>query len=314
MPSPPALITLFFTPHFRTLPIHSTLIKTSRRWFPSSCLSASAILVTLCLPFALVPYYLLAKEPSSSMPSIRQAGQLAGIFEALQVGNTDSDVDSGKGFRTDSWLNFARVCMIVLILHSIVLWVAQAKDISLRALGIRREGRAKAQRWLSVCFWVLVTGIACIGGRFADKLAWVGSACVISVGWLIPGKSYVPYFVTPKLRRFSAAIVFIKTFHVANPLSIVFPAGNNPYQAVSDIAAGSLFGEEGPVQTGAQGDQDTMRDPSIDVLLARKERQLQKRRTGRRMWQDLIVFLGILPMGIFTVFWCIGVAIGLIPA
>lgn len=57
-----------------------------------------------------------------------------------------------------------------------------------------------------------------------------------------------------------------------------------------------------------------MRDPSIDVLLARKERQLQKRRTGRRMWQDLIVFLGILPMGIFTVFWCLGVAIGLIPA
>lgn len=187
---PQALITLFFTPHIRTLPIHSTLIKTSRRWFPSSCLSASGILVTLCLPFALVPYYLLAKEPSSSMPSLRQAGQLAGIFEALQVGNTDSDADPGsnKGFRTDSWLNFARVCMVVLILHSVVLWVAHAKDISLRALGIRREGRAKAQRWLSVCFWVLVTGIACIGGRFADTLAWIGAACVISVGWLIPGE------------------------------------------------------------------------------------------------------------------------------
>lgn len=144
--------------------------------------------MTLCLPFALVPYYLLAKEPRSSMPSIGQAGRLAGIFDALQVGIADSDGDSASGFKTDSWLNFARVCMVVLILHSIVLWVAQAKDISLRALGIRREGRAKAQRWLSVCFWILVTGIACIGGRFADKLEWIGSACVISVGWLIPGK------------------------------------------------------------------------------------------------------------------------------
>lgn len=200
-----ALIALFFTPHIRTLPIHSTLVKTSRRWFPSSCLAASGILVMLCLPFALVPYYLLAKESSSSMPSIGQAGRLAGIFEALQVGNTGSNGDSasGKGFKTDSWLNFARVCMVVLILHSIVLWVAQAKDISLRALGIRREGRAKAQRWLSVCFWILVTGIACIGGRFADKLEWIGSACVISVGWLIPGR---PEEVLPCHLRLTADV------------------------------------------------------------------------------------------------------------
>lgn len=60
--------------------------------------------------------------------------------------------------------------------------------------------------------------------------------------------------------------------------------------------------------------QNIMQDPSMDILLARKERQLQKRRTGRRMWQDLIVFLGILPISMFTVFWCIGVAVGLIPA
>lgn len=148
------------------------------------------MLVVLCLPFALVPYYLLVKEPSSSMPSIREAGRLAGIFEALQVGNTGHDGNpvAGKGFQTDGWLNFARVCMVVLILHSLVLWISQAKDISLRALGIRREGRAKAQRWLSVVFWVVVTGIACIGGKFADKVEWIGAACVISVGWLIPGR------------------------------------------------------------------------------------------------------------------------------
>ncbi|GHJ88664.1 hypothetical protein NliqN6_5066 [Naganishia liquefaciens] len=294
------LITLFFTPHIRTLPIHSSLIKTSRRWFPGTCLTASGLLVVLCLPFALVPYYLLAKEPSSSMPSIREAGRLAGIFEALQVGSTDVDGNpvTGKGFQTDGWLNLARVCMIILILNTLVLWTSQAKDISLRALGIRREGRAKAQRWLSVVFWVLVTGIACIGGKFADKLEWIGAACVLAVGWLIP------------------AIVFIKTFHVANPLSIVFPAGRNHYQTIPETTTGSPPGEESlpaDVTLGEDG-QEIMQDPSMDVLLARKERQLQKRRTGRRMWQDLIVFLGILPLGATGVFWCIGVAIGLIPA
>jgi hypothetical protein len=113
-----------------------------------------------------------------------------------------------------------------------------------------------------------------------------------------------------------SAIVFIKTFHLANPLSIVFPAGRNPYQAIPELPAGSPPGDEsspGEMALGEDG-QEIMQDPSMDVLLARKERQLQKRRTGRRMWQDLIVFLGILPIGAFTVLWCIGVAIGLIPA
>lgn len=251
------------------------------------------------------------------MPSIREAGRLAGIFEALQVGNIDLDGNPvvGKGFQTDGWLNFARICMIVLILHTLVLWVSQAKDISLRALGIRREGRAKAQRWLSVVFWVLVTGIACIGGGFADKLEWMGAACVISVGWLIPGTYSVTHVISI-LTGFTSAIVFIKTFHLANPLSIVFPAGRNPYQAIPETSAGTPPGDEsspGEMALGEDG-QDIMQDPSMDVLLARKERQLQKRRTGRRMWQDLIVFLGILPISIFTVFWCAGLAVGLIPA
>ncbi|KAJ9105157.1 hypothetical protein QFC19_003616 [Naganishia cerealis] len=238
---------------------------------------------------AVMPYYLLAKEPSSVMPSLKETGRLAGIFEVLQVGRTDLDGNRviGEGFKTDDWLNFARVCMITLILHNIVLWVAQAKDISLRALGIRREGRAKAQRWLSACFWTIVTGIACIGGSFADRLEWIGAACVLSVGWLLP----------------------------------VFPTGNNPYRALPDPTL-PILGVNGPDDTPLEnrestmglGVQDVMEDPSTDMLLARKERQLQKRRSGRRMWQDLIVFLGILPMGIFTVLWCVGVTIGLIPA
>jgi hypothetical protein len=44
-------------------------------------------------------------------------------------------------------------------------------------------------------------------------------------------------------------------------------------------------------------------DPFFDVLLARKERQLQKKRTGRRLWQDLIVFVGIFPVGGLAAVW-----------
>ncbi|KAJ9097655.1 hypothetical protein QFC21_004691 [Naganishia friedmannii] len=300
------MITLLFTPHIRTLPIHSTLINTSRRWFPGAALSASGILVALCLPFAMVPYYLLAKEPSSYMPSLRGIERLAGIFKVIQVGRTEPD-DSNRaieeGFKTDNWLNFARVCIITLIMHNIVLWISHAKDVSLRTLGIKREGRAKAQRWLSASFWLIVTGIACIGGRLANRLEWLGAACVLSVGWLLP------------------AILFIKTFHLANPLSIVFPSEKNPYQVVSDSGL-AMLDVNGPEDTQLQ-DRDTtmnlsgpetMQDPSTDLLLARKERQLQKRRSGRRMWQDLIVFLGILPMGTFTVLWCVGVTVGLVSA
>lgn len=54
-----------------------------------------------------------------------------------------------------------------------------------------------------------------------------------------------------------------------------------------------------------------MSDPSLDAVLARKERQLQKRRLGRRLWQDLIVYVGILPVGCLTIFWTLGRFVGL---
>jgi hypothetical protein len=54
-----------------------------------------------------------------------------------------------------------------------------------------------------------------------------------------------------------------------------------------------------------------MTDPTQDILLARKERQLQKRRLGRRLWQDLIVYIGILPVGCITIAWSLGKLLGL---
>lgn len=49
----------------------------------------------------------------------------------------------------------------------------------------------------------------------------------------------------------------------------------------------------------------------MDVLLARKERQLQKRRLERRLWQDLIVYIGILPVGSMGLLWTFGALVGL---
>lgn len=39
-------------------------------------------------------------------------------------------------------------------------------------------------------------------------------------------------------------------------------------------------------------------DEATTVLLARKERQLQRRTRGRRLWQDVLVLVGVLPFGV----------------
>jgi hypothetical protein len=56
---------------------------------------------------------------------------------------------------------------------------------------------------------------------------------------------------------------------------------------------------------------NSLNDPSVDQLLVRKERQLQKRRLGRRLWQDLIVYIGILPVGCVTIAWSLGNLVGI---
>lgn len=41
-----------------------------------------------------------------------------------------------------------------------------------------------------------------------------------------------------------------------------------------------------------------MTDPSAaDTLLLRKEREVQRRLSGRRIWQDVLTFGGLLPFG-----------------
>jgi len=102
-------------------------------------------------------------------------------------------------------------------------------------------------------------------------------------------------------------LFFIITFHVRSPLAIVFPSTASNSDANGDqpppAPASSL--------RQARSHADSLNDPSTDALLARKERQLQKRRLGRRLWQDLIVYVGILPVGCVTLAWTLGALVGI---
>lgn len=249
-------IILFNTPHVQTLPIHGSLVRTSRTWFPLPCLIAAGTLLVMVLPYSLVPYYLF---------NLHEEGvglSRAGIFAIMQRPEVDGA------------LNFARLCMIALTLTTANQWVGQARAVGLRALGVEREGRAKAQRWLGFAAWIIILAFACIGGWVADQLEIIGGICILAIGWLVP------------------AILFVKNFYISSPLAIVFPSSSLGAQA--SVATKNIDERSSPV----------------DVLLARKERELQKRRTGRRLWQDLIVFIGILPIGLFTIVWLVLLFLG----
>uniref|UniRef100_V5GM15 Amino acid transporter transmembrane domain-containing protein n=2 Tax=Kalmanozyma brasiliensis (strain GHG001) TaxID=1365824 RepID=V5GM15_KALBG len=77
----------------------------------------------------------------------------------------------------------------------------------------------------------------------------------------------------------------------------VRPAGSAPAHSIHSRHS-SLLGEEAasiPSHLTEQTSAD--RDEATTILLARKERQLQKKTRGRRIWQDIVVFAGVLPFG-----------------
>ncbi|CAD6890855.1 unnamed protein product [Tilletia laevis] len=60
--------------------------------------------------------------------------------------------------------------------------------------------------------------------------------------------------------------------------------------------------EEGEESGASMGEQERARSPDpLAVLLAQKERQLQRRRRGRRLYQDLLVCVAVLPFGMALV-------------
>ncbi|EIW73157.1 hypothetical protein TREMEDRAFT_42213 [Tremella mesenterica DSM 1558] len=268
-------LTVFLSPHINTLPIHSTLTKSKRSSFPLPCLISSSLLLLLALPLALVPYYLLPDLPSLPTATPTSA---SGVFARLP-----SD---------DAWLNLARILMATLTLGSSNMWILRGRDTILRSLGVERGERLRAGKWVGVTLWFLTVLITSIGGWLAAKVELLGVGMILSVCWLLP------------------SVFFIVTFHVRSPLAIVFPSTQQVGQPTNAGVNGNGV-ENGNDGQRSHSRTDSLQDPSVDALLARKERQLQKRRLGRRLWQDLIVYVGILPVGCVTLGWTLGSLLGI---
>jgi len=168
-----AVLTIFLSPHINTLPIHSTLPRIKRSSFPVPCLVASAVILVLSLPFALVPYYLLpdlVDDETKTNPT-----SSSGVFARLPA--------------DDAWVNVARVCMLCLVLGSSNIWILRGRDTLLTALGIDRGQRQRAGRWAGLGLWVIVVAFACLGGIVAEKLELLGVMATLAIGWLLPCES-----------------------------------------------------------------------------------------------------------------------------
>ncbi|BEJ11020.1 hypothetical protein CspHIS471_0104420 [Cutaneotrichosporon sp. HIS471] len=185
----------------------------------------------------------------------------------------------------DGWTNAARVLMAALVLGSTTSWLLRGRDCILTALDVDRGESIKAGRWVGLGMWAAVVAIAALGGVVADKVELLGVMATLAVGWLLP------------------SLFFIITFHVRSPLSIIFPRDAPPPPPEGPITIAGASNVH--VRTAS------LDDPATDVLLARKEHQLQKRRLGRRLWQDMVVYVGILPVGCVTLAWSVGSFLGL---
>ncbi|PWZ00363.1 hypothetical protein BCV70DRAFT_94292 [Testicularia cyperi] len=77
-----------------------------------------------------------------------------------------------------------------------------------------------------------------------------------------------------------------------------------PYETVPDAPARSsrhstdqLSTFEASIPSHLSEQTSEERDEATTILLARKERQLQRRTRGKRIWQDIVVFAAVLPFG-----------------
>jgi hypothetical protein len=167
-----ATLAVLFTPHIHTLPIHSSLIRTSRPKFPIPCVVSSSTILVLGLPLALVPYYLLKTLTPDSVPEALRNS--SGVLATLPS--------------SDDWLNLARVSFALVVLGTTNMYLLRGREVMLRAFGAEREGRAKASKYIDVAMWGFVTVFACAGGWLADKIELLGIIAVLAVGWFMPGE------------------------------------------------------------------------------------------------------------------------------
>lgn len=172
-----ASLIIFFSPHVNTLSIHSHLERNKRSSFPIPCLATSTSILTLSLPLALVPYYLLPSLadliPTTATPTTR-----SGVFARLPG--------------DDGWVNLARVLMCVISLGTCNMWILRGRDTLLSAMGVERGERQRAGRWVGFGIWVVVVTFACIGGMISEKLELLGVMATLAVSWFLPCKLVLP--------------------------------------------------------------------------------------------------------------------------
>lgn len=167
-----ATLTIFFSPHINTLPIHAQLDRNKRASFPMPCLVASGFILVLSIPLALVPYYLLPPLPNP-LPTTTPISP-AGVLNRLPA--------------DDAWLNIARFLMCALVLGSCNTWILRGRDVLLKSLGVERGERQRAGKYVGIGLWVFIVGLSCIGGVFVSKMELLGVLATILVGWVLPCK------------------------------------------------------------------------------------------------------------------------------
>lgn len=228
-----------------------------------------------------------------------------GVRYSDAFGGLEADIFASRGLpRRDGWLAVARMCALVATLgglesalegayarvRKLIDTVVVPSSSDARSRGYARMMNAQDslvienKSWLDwrsatsrAAVWIAVAAIASrasmqgvTGEGMASVAEIAGTVGSCLFGYVTPGAQYLADVRTLKLTRGEvAAVYFIVLFHLRRPRSIF----------VTDPSAPSV---------------------QSDTLLMRKERQVQRRLSGRRLWQDVCVFGGLLPFGIIV--------------
>lgn len=182
--------------------------------------------------------------------------------------------------------------------------------------GIGRRGREFYA--VTAGLWVVCVGLGAIPGRAGEFLPLLGVFGAFALGFLFPGAFCPPSGQHCSLKNsrraentdpthhfFFPALLFIVLFHLRSPLSIIFPPASTSSQPPPTPLPGA-----DPSTPAFPPNPFAAHQLASDALLARKERQLQKRRTSKRIWQDLVFFLAGVPLSVLVTGWTGGRMLG----
>lgn len=183
--------------------------------------------------------------------------------------------------------------------------------------GVGRRGREFYA--VTACLWVVCVGLGAIPGRAGEFVPLLGVFGAFALGFLFPGAFCLPrdnsvlsktfgerrMLIRLDIFFFFPALLFIVLFHLRSPLSIIFPPASNSSQPPPTPLPGA-----DPSTPAFPPNPFAAHQLASDALLAKKERQLQKRRTSKRIWQDLVFFLAGVPLSVLVTGWTGGRMLG----